>query len=181
LLNSLEIQTCLNFKFLIFIDKNTPNNLKKRLKDFIPNYLNKVEWEIIETPFNSYLKNIKIHTEYLITSRIDNDDEYLPTFVKTIQDSFNYCEEVIDVIGIQYDTIRNKFYTSGRLFPNSPFISLIEKSVDIKSIYYCPHTNMCKHFKCRFSNSNEINYIQNIYNDNIMNKIIGKEIENIWM
>jgi len=181
LLSSLENQTCLNFKFLIFIDKNTPENLKRKLKDFITNNLTKVDWEVIETRFNIYLKNIKIESKYLITSRIDNDDEYLPNFVKTVQESFNSCDEVIDVIGVQYDNIKDKFYTSGRLSPNSPFISLVEKSEDIKSVYCYSHTNMCKHFKCRFSNSGEVNYIQNIHNNNIMNKIIGKEIEKTWI
>lgn len=176
LLNSLENQTCLNFKFLIFIDNNTPEHLKKKLRKVVSNFLIKVNWEIIESPFNIYLKNLKINTEYLITSRIDNDDEYLPNFVKTVQNSFNSCEEVIDVIGMQYDTVNHKKYTSGRYTPNSPFISLIERSDNIRSVYHCSHSNMCKHFKCRFSDNNEYNYIQNIHDNNIMNKIIGKEI-----
>ena len=176
LLTSLNNQTCLNFTFLIFIDKNTPEKIKQNLKDFISDSLINVKWEILEDQFNIYLKNLKIDTEYLIASRIDNDDEYLPNFVDTIQKSFNNCEEVIDVNGMQYDTINNKKYTSGRITPNSPFISLIEKSNNIKSVYHCSHSNMCKHFKCRFSNDNGYYYIQNIHNNNVMNKIIGEPI-----
>lgn len=176
LLLSLESQTNKNFTFLIFIDANTPKNLKDELTQFIPTVLKTVKWVLIEKQFNVYLQNLKISTEYLITSRIDNDDEYLPNFVKSVQDSFNECEEVIDVNGIQYDTINDKKYTSGRITPNSPFISLIEKSDNIRSVYKCSHTNMCKQFKCRFSNNNEYNYIQNIHENNLMNKIIGNLI-----
>lgn len=176
LLDSLNNQTCLEFKFLIFIDPNTPILHKEILIKFLEDNLKKINWEVSEIQFNIFLKNLKVDTEFIITSRIDNDDEYLPKFVETIQKAFNGKEEVIDVKGVQFDTINNQKYTSGRLTPNSPFISLVEKSNNIKSVYFCSHSNMCKHFKCRFSNDTEVHYIQNIHNNNIMNKIIGSKI-----
>lgn len=176
LLNSLNKQTCLDFKFIVFVDNKTPDKHRKEIFNLINCTLKNVKWEISEQKIETFLKNLKINTDFIITSRIDNDDEYLPNFVKTVQESFNRREEVIDVKGLQYDLINNKKYTSGRETPNSPFISLVEKNGTIKSVYYCSHTNMCKNFKCRFADNVGYQYIQNIHDNNIKNKIIGKKL-----
>jgi hypothetical protein len=127
LLLSLKNQTCQDYKFYIFIGEKTPEYHVKTILNKVKEYLDDSKYEITTGHPIRYIQNLNIISEYVITSRIDNDDEYFPNFVKSIQECFSEKEEILDVIGIQIDTINSKKYTSGRVIPNSPFISLVEK------------------------------------------------------
>jgi len=176
LLDSIENQTISTFYFIIFIDPKTNQDLQEKLVELISTKLKTKNWELSKLSVKDYFKNKKINTPYIITSRVDNDDEYYPKFAEIIQGSFNEVEESLDVRGIQFDVKTKIKYTSGRITPNSPFISLIEKTNDIKTVFFTQHSNICKKVKCGFVNYEHPLYIQNIHNNNIINKIIGEKI-----
>jgi hypothetical protein len=176
LLKSLENQTSNNFLFVLFIDPKTPKRHKKLITETLKKILKKIKFHISETPPLNFFKEITLKVDFVITSRIDSDDEYLPKFVETIQEEFMSKQEVIDVKGCQYDILNNKKYTSGRMSPNSPFITLVENNKNIKTVFDIGHGNMCKKYQCRFVDSEEILYKQNIHENNLMNKIIGELI-----
>jgi glycosyltransferase involved in cell wall biosynthesis len=178
LLKSLKNQTCKNFKLIIFVDSKTPNNILQELENLTKIYLNSEDFSISEENPIEKIKNTKFESEFIITSRIDNDDEYFEKFVETIQNSFREKVELIDTIGIQYDNLNNKKYTSGRTRPNSPFISLIERTnCEVKTVFYKQHTKMLNYFESRFVDIKEPLYKQNIHDNNITNKIIGFPID----
>lgn len=178
LLKSLKNQVCKNYKLYIFIDEKTPEYQIDILLNKINDFLEESKFEITTGHPIKYIQDLDLDSEYIITSRIDNDDEYTPNFIKSIQDCFNEEEEVLDVIGIQLDVINSKKYTSGRSIPNSPFVSLVEKNIKpIKTVFCKQHSHMPKFFKNRFVDNKEPLYIQNIHDNNIMNKIVGKPID----
>lgn len=111
-------QTCQNFKWLIVFDPATPS-------DILSKYNRPKIFPIIYEGSDTFRNNIHSNADYIITSRLDNDDAYDPKFIETIQENFNEKEEIIDVFGVQYSLIDNKYYLPTNKKP-SPFISLIE-------------------------------------------------------
>ena len=171
LLDSLENQTNKDFILVFSIDAFTPVEYQKELAELLNTY--SFKWLGCTEQPREFLKTLKIEREWIITSRIDNDDEYKPTFIETIQNEFREKKEILDVYGLQFDG--KNYYTSGRRTPNSPFISLVEPSAERKTAQYRAHTSMTKFYPARFVGSEPL-YIQHIHNNNVSNKIKGTKI-----
>jgi hypothetical protein len=168
-LPSVKSQRNQNFQWLIRIDKNTPQSYKNKLAEIIPKNANLIECEFMQI-VRSYI------SDWYITTRLDNDDEITPSFVETIQ---KYAEEgrmLIDFDGIQWDIINNKKYTDGRIYNNSPFISVVEHKDYLKGVYYAEHSFMPRHFEKQIRVRN-IGYIQILHDHNLANKPKGQLIE----
>lgn len=176
LLNSLKKQTNKNYEFILFVDSKTPESFKQEIKKIVEGNCKDIMYQIYENSIELFFRNLNKNTEFIITSRIDNDDEYTPKFVETIQNSFNNCEEVLDVNGCQFDLSTKKKYTSGRVVVGSPFISLIEKQEKCNGVFQQQHNKMCSKFTCRYVENKDFLYIQNIHDNNVHNKIFGKLI-----
>ena len=130
--------------------------------------------------------------EWIITSRVDNDDTVSINYIERVQERFNEKFLLVDADGRQRDLITGKYYTVDRWGNNSPFISLIEQvgtdwmsiSSDpnekrlitdrIKTVYWCSHSKMEWHFPS--VKIPEKLYIMNIHDRNICNKIVGDEL-----
>jgi len=159
-LPAMKAQTCQNFKWLIRFDPDTPE---------IPQF----DYENIITSFEvgagKYL-NKHVKTPWLITSRIDNDDYYEPTFVEEIQRCFEEREILIDVKGRQLDDKTGLFYSFPKYDRNSPFITLIERK---KYKYYTVkrynHGDMKNHYRSRVIHKKLA--VQVIHDTNQMNRL----------
>lgn len=175
LLNSLEAQTCQNFTYLCFMDMETPKKYIEDVNRAILRHLSASQYKIIlDVPFN-FFRELKINSKWNITTRIDNDDYYLPDFVKYVQGAFNFREEVIDTGGMQFKKATGEYFTSGRRRPNSPFISFVEKTGNIKTVFDQPHSSMPDKYGGRFA-TREPQWIQVIHDENISNTIRGTKI-----
>jgi hypothetical protein len=109
---------------------------------------------------------------WTITTRMDNDDIYLPGAIKAIQDAFVEKEMVID---IRYYQMQNgELYTSERSMPNSPFLSLIENGAN-KTCYARPHSKMLEDFRGKFA-SEEPMALMVVHDMNMGNRITGKRV-----
>ncbi len=76
---------------------------------------------------------------WTITTRLDNDDIYLPNALKEIQTAASMFKREM-VIDIDYEKVKDgKIYPSNRERANSPFLSLLS---DSKNCLCRPHTNM---------------------------------------
>lgn len=182
-------QTCKDFTWLLAFSQKTP-------LDVINRYKNLRNIKIIyEYPVEYLRRTYK--KEWLLTTRLDNDDILLPTFVEKLQGfvkkklkAKKYDTEIIDVMGVQWDMINNKWYDSGRNTPNSPFLSLFENTKlpclsnnpsiglikeQIKTAMYCSHTKMIWHFVA--SRIEEPLAIMCIHDRNIGNKIVGGDLQ----
>jgi hypothetical protein len=190
-LPSMKAQTCKNFTWLLSFAKQTPYYL-------IPvkhwDYSNiKIIYEYPRTFLrNCYLFGKFNKGDWIITTRLDNDDFLEPNYIREVQ---NYLKEppnfpclIVDTDGVQWDIQTDKFYTTDRRTNNSPFLSFIEKvgtdwnslstgeliTEPLKTCFYCSHTNMINHFPSLKIQKKLYRMV--IHDRNISNKIVGEEI-----
>lgn len=128
---SLDNQTNQNFKAIVVLDITTP---EKYLEPILEEVEKRGWFACYKHPAIFIKKELKIIDEWLITSRLDNDDEYYPEFVEVIQSEFRQKTEIIDV---GFERVRkDTTITHNISIPISPFITLVEKHKE-------PHTVLC--------------------------------------
>jgi hypothetical protein len=146
---SVYSQSNQNFKWLVFFDRDTPDFLKNKIKEysnwknFIPVYTDSV---FQEGEFPKEVRELlRLHmtkgSEYLITSRLDNDDAICKNYIQMVQDNFKKQE----VEGINflygYQLYQGKLYLDFSM--GNHFISLIEKyeenNEDSWKTVFCRH------------------------------------------
>jgi hypothetical protein len=185
-LPAMYAQTCKNFTWLLSFAKQTPRWYIKRyvdipfvqvIYDYPRDYINRL-----------YADGDLQNGQWLITSRLDNDDYYEPRFIETVQAQFKKQFLLVDTDGRQLEVATRKFYDTARWSPNSPFISLIEQvgtpwnspqqpyyDSPVRTVYYCSHSNMLLHFPA--VRIDEPLYVMVIHDRNCSNHIVGKEIK----
>lgn len=168
MLRSLANQSNADFHLLLTVDPRTPNPLRRQVEMSLEE--SGVAATIVDVAPMDWLRRQAPEAEYLLTSRLDNDDEYLPQFVAAVQAAFSPTTQVLDVQGVQSDGLG--YFTIHREEPNSPFISLVEPWHDVKTAHFENHTKMAQIFPARFIGS-EILYIQHVHTSNVSNKISG--------
>src|SRR5210317_450472 len=94
-LKSLDNQTNQNFTHVVSIDPNTPEEYLRPILNAV--YFAKTNSVFIYEKHIDWLKR-QHKEEWLITSRLDNDDEYYPEFVETIQKNFKKERMVYDIL-----------------------------------------------------------------------------------
>ena len=146
-LPSILQQTSKNFRWMIYFDVATPHEFDEQISylqqyDFINIcYADKYD------DFNlKYMKDVRQkvypNTQWIITSRLDNDDCLHCHAIERIQKEFVPKDQFMVSLasGYIYDLESRKL--SKYYYPMSPFISLIEKNIDSTwGIYYKNHTN----------------------------------------
>jgi hypothetical protein len=142
-------QTNKNFKWLLFFDSTTNDKFKKAMDDLIKNQPNIIPFYIDGMPkFNeSILKYVEENANdkpYLITSRIDNDDCIHKNFIDEVQKQFNKQDFIaIDFIKGYTLQVEPKVMLGKKEHIFNPFISLIEKNENPKTVWHYVH-NMWK-------------------------------------
>lgn len=170
--NSVMMQS-VHYTWLIFVDEKTPYKYILEIES-LPRFGYFYNVQIISGNYTDYdFNNVY---EYTLTTRLDNDDILEPDFVETVQAQFCGREGVIDVEGRQFDTAAGKYYTVDRRYPNSPFITLVEKGANPKTVFHKTHTDLHKDYKWSAYVKGKPLYTQVIHGNNLANKITGKEI-----
>src|SRR5690242_1987923 len=89
---SVVAQSCQDFKWLLFFDPHLDEDSRarietyRRFKNFEPVYID----EAVNAPILSRSVESRLHGfDYLITSRLDNDDALATRYVETIQSCFD--------------------------------------------------------------------------------------------
>lgn len=150
---SVVAQTNKNFSWLLFFDSSTEELFKKQIikmtqqHDFI-----KVMFIDGMPSFNesilSYIKKNHIEKPYLITSRIDNDDCISCFFIEEIQNKFASQDfmafDFIEGYSLQ---ISPNVILGKKEHIFNPFISLIEKNKDPKTVWHYKHNQWKKEAK----------------------------------
>ncbi|WP_284651940.1 glycosyltransferase [Flavobacterium terrisoli] len=142
-------QTNQDFEWLLYFDVTTPEKYKIRMTELIQNQPNFKVFYIDGMPafydeLKNYIKAIPNPKPYLITSRIDNDDAVHKDFINEIQLQFNQQEYlVLDIIKGYSLQIRPTVMLGKKEHIFNPFMSLIEKNDDPKTIWFYHH-NMWK-------------------------------------
>lgn len=139
--SSVKNQSNQNFKWLVFFDINTPETYKLKVEEYCKSYENFYPFFIDGMPnfLPEIIKNIKIlDTEkYIITSRLDNDDSIHEDYINVVQSYFNNQDHLaIDLIDGYTLQIGEKIRLGFQKHLYNPFISLIEKKDDFKTVWF---------------------------------------------
>lgn len=141
-----------DFSWLVFFDTGTANEYRKKIdeisesyENFTPIFINGLD-ALLPTLIG-YISQDLTGQEYIITSRVDNDDCIHRDYVEEIQACFNKQEScVVDIVD-GYQIILNETrkkqiceFRKARGYLN-PFISLIEQVSNIKTIMSREHLN----------------------------------------
>lgn len=136
-LPSILNQTNQNFKWII---KTTNQEFIKECKDY-----NNI---IIVNNLEEYFISSK---EWMIMTRLDNDNALENNYINEIQKCFNKKEMLIDSKGRRYNYIKNIYIDFNIYTPTktSPFISIIKKTINPNHIFIEKHANMYKYYEVK--------------------------------
>ena len=170
-----------NFEWWVYFDINTPakfllknKRLSEEFSNFKPKYVkNYQEFE------NAYIQDIKIeikelNLEYILTTRLDNDDALHKFFVKSLQQVQINKTKILEFptgLTLNIENLELRKYSSR----NNPFISLLEKvknQENILGIYSREHGNW-EGFNAEIV-SNKPYWMQVIHKKNIYNRARGE-------
>ena len=176
-LPSVKNQTNKEFIWLVCFDIDTPKaylpvieNIKKDFKNFTPIYVDgfgglkdKIQ-ESIQTKITST-------DDFIITTRIDNDDIIHQDFIKSIQEAYKPETNTLIDLRKGYQFIIDEKTTSLRLFTlaYNPFLSLIESADNYKTIIAEEH-RYWKTLPNIIINSNKHLWIQVVHDQNLLNR-----------
>ena len=138
--SSIKGQTKKDFEWLVFFDKTTPQIFREKISElsllfpqFIPIYADGM---------NDFLPSItreiksRLTEPYLITTRLDNDDSLHQDFVKEVHSQFAEQEfRVIDFVDGYTLQVSPRVRFGQHSHVHNPFMSLIEKSENFKTIW----------------------------------------------
>ncbi len=142
-------QTNKNFTWLLYFDTTTSDNFKEIISKITQRHSNISVFFIDGMPsfkgeIQQYILNNTKNYSHIITSRIDNDDCIHKDFINEIQLKFNSQDyHAIDVIQGYSLQIEPSYILGKKEHIFNPFISLIEKNDDPKTVWENDH-NMWK-------------------------------------
>lgn len=146
-------QSCSEFVWFVLFDTDTPGRFIQKIKTyqqqypfFKPLFLESGNPDFLRKRFNEVVKQyLADDDQYVITSRIDNDDAFHSDMIRDVQDLFDRQENVFVsfIYGLQFDTKRR---VMARMhYENNHFISRIEKRSDvIDTVLTHEHTQIGK-------------------------------------
>ena len=179
-LPSLINQTCKNFVWLVYFDPKSPEMLKDKIKQwqnecitFRPCYSDDYDkWQFQE--MSDYIKAEKVQSEYIITTRIDNDDAFRNSAIEEIQNSFVPRDNTIIDLPNGYCYNTNTCFFSKNTIISSPFVSYIEayNKPHIDTVYREGHPAWKD--KADFISIKQRLWFQVIHDSNIANSQHGR-------
>lgn len=169
-----------NFVWCLCFDIDTPVEYKNKIDSILKNYKNYKAIYIDGFPslkketINFIKSNITNNDKFIITSRLDNDDIIHKDYVKTIQNLFIEEKNTIIDLNVGYQLlITNKEEEKSQLLlfnsKLNPFISLIEDSLNFRTILEKQHNKWDNTYKKINYNANPL-WIQLIHKENALNR-----------
>ncbi len=147
-LPSVMAQTNQNFNWLLYFDTTTSENNRAQISALVAPFPRIEVFYIDGMP--RLVDSIKEYvtanckTDYIITSRIDNDDSISKYFIDEVQKNFNKQDfHAIDFISGYTLNIKPCMIGKKEHIFN-PFISLIEKNVSPKTVWFNDHNHWKK-------------------------------------
>lgn len=143
-LPSVVAQTCQNFVWHLYFDRNTPEDYMARVRALVAAHAHiKI---ILCDEFNDQSRadavraELKPATEWLLTTRIDNDDGWHRDFVRRLQASlsFDRAEFLNFPVGILYYDEKTFLYRHS----SNAFISLMEPAEAFRTVWCGKHLEL---------------------------------------
>ena len=175
-LPSLLSQTNKNFEWVIYFDTETPAFYKdkievyrQKLPNLVPVFVENME--LFLPSIQAHIKNN--NQEYVITTRLDNDDCVSKYFVDEIQKNFNkQTYEALDFVDGYSLQISPDFKLGKKRHLYNPFISLVEKKQNPTSVWSRSHTSWKRETRIKRILNNRI-WMVIIHQENKVNKFDG--------
>ena len=147
-LPSVTAQTNQNFTWLLYLDTTTSEKYKTKMFDLTSGIEN-IKVFFINGMNEFYPQIQKTITEntkpYLITTRIDNDDVISRFFIDEVQKKFDSQDFLaVDIIKGYSLQIKPIYILGKKEHVFNPFISLIEKNENPKTVWFNDHTQWKK-------------------------------------
>jgi hypothetical protein len=170
---SLVNQTCPRFRWLVFLNAQSPGWFRDEIDLLAPSVFEPV-WT--DEPFSASMAANQVAQrltcEYVITSRIDNDDAVARDYVECLQRNFvKQANEFVNFThGLQL--------RDGRLYrrsdPANAFVSLIEKVEGgvPRTVFLDQHDRIAKHGRVRQLKTEPM-WLQLVHDRNIANQARG--------
>jgi hypothetical protein len=146
---AIRAQTCRDFRWLVFLDPDTPAGFQRRIEDLgsdsplEPVYIPKMEDYRRPT-----LERIGADVTHVITTTLDNDDAVATSFVERVQAEFRGQDfEFVNFLhGYRLDLRKRRLYAHA--IRVNPFISLIERNGEgVRTMRGCgPHDHLASKF-----------------------------------
>lgn len=142
-------QTNKNFTWLLYFDTTTSDNFKELITKITQDFINIKVFYIDGMPsfkgeIQKFISDNTKDASYIITSRIDNDDCIHKDFINEVQKKFNNQDyQAIDIIQGYSLQVEPNYILGKKEHIFNPFISLIEKNVNPKTVWENDH-NMWK-------------------------------------
>lgn len=134
-----------NFSWLLFLDESTTPKFRTRLEHLTANhtFIKLFFIDGMGAFHTSIQKHIAAHSgqPYLITTRVDNDDCVHVDYIDAIQQTFDKQEyQAIDIIKGYTLQVEPQFILGKKEHVFNPFISLIERNLNPKTVWSNDHT-----------------------------------------
>lgn len=134
-----------NFEWLVLFDVDTPLSFKQTIElsaarfRFVPIFID--GFKGIDNELPQLLKNLAKDEDFMVTTRLDNDDIIHQDFIKEIQLLYRPTDGlVIDMPrGFQVGLSNNALIARNYMAPFNPFLTLVEKTVNAKSVLSREH------------------------------------------
>ncbi len=145
-LPSILNQTKKNFSWLIYFDLSTPSEFKPFIKELEEhNFIKICYCDGSEDFFKNYFKEVKRRIrpdeQWIITTRLDNDDLLHSIAMEIIQQNFIPKDKFLVALSSGYVMDTQRKVLAHYFYPMSPFISLIEScSGNLVGIFARVHT-----------------------------------------
>lgn len=143
-LPSVAHQSCQDFRWLLLMDRDTPASFFETIEQ------RQRQDNLRILPVTSAWKNElaaylaqECHSEYLVTSRLDNDDAIHRHFIQATQAAINGQKfQFFDVpCGLKLDELRCRLFRF--MHVAGPFVSLVERVDGLpKTVYCCNHSQV---------------------------------------
>ena len=166
-LSSVKNQTNKNFKWLLFFDTSTSDYYKIKIQNLLQNFPHFISiyidgMKLFNESLKNYIQENTTDKPFLITSMIDNDDCIHKNYIDEVQKEFNSQDFLaIDFINGYSMQIEPEFILGKKDHIFNPFISLIEKNDNPKTVWYHDHNHWKKETR-----------IKSIYNKRVWMSII---------
>jgi uncharacterized protein YnzC (UPF0291/DUF896 family) len=174
---SVKNQSNQNFKWLVFFDTNTHEKYKRKIEEYTKIFDNFHPFFI--DGMKLFLPSIieKVNElddkKHIITSRLDNDDSLHKNYVDVVQGCFkSQSYMAIDLVDGYGMKIGNKIRLGKMKHLYNPYISLIEKKENCKTVWHVGHTYW-KYEKYIFRVKNKPSWLTIIHAKNKSNKFRG--------
>jgi len=167
-LPSIEAQTNQDFYWILIANPDFPGMDKDRLESYAADVL-WVDWEWDEG-FDTLGNKLKAHflmDEWIITSRVDNDDMLSKHFIEGCQVT---ATENVQWLSFPYGYILKKDAAYLRKYPSSPFVSFVERGDSPITVYHTSHIYAGKKYPL-VEISDDPGWVQIDHGDNVKNSV----------